>query len=57
MDPFSNSLIAISADRKVLESFRKIAQKRCKMAMKFSYIDSRPGRVKLTHIRKRGAKH
>lgn len=57
MDPFSNSLIAISRDKKALEKFRKIAQKKCRMAMKFSYIDSRPGRVKLTHIRKRGAKH
>ena len=57
MDPFSNSLIAISKDKKVLEKFRGIAQKKCKMAMKFSYIDSRLGRIKLTHIRKRGAKH
>ncbi len=57
MDPFSNSLIAISKDRKTLEKFKGAAQKKCGMRMKFSYIDSRPGRVKLTHIRKRGAKH
>ncbi len=57
MDPFSNSLIAISKDRKVLENFRRIAQRKCKMRMKFAYIDHRPERLKLTHLRRRGAEH
>ena len=57
MDPFSNSLIAISGDRKVLEKFRRIAQKKCKMKIEFGYIDHKPERLRLTHLKRRGAKH